>query len=75
MQKYLAKKLNSSPIHEDCSHFTALKRFSVSGPHLVNRTVLEVKFTCIIIMFCEEIFCFDVFGLFRAGDLTILFEG
>jgi hypothetical protein len=45
------------------------------GPHLLCWTVTKVDFTSIKVMFDEEVFCFDVFSSFGAGDATILFEG
>jgi hypothetical protein len=38
-------------------------------------TIMKVDFSCIIIVFDEEILCLDVFGAFGAGETAILFQG
>jgi hypothetical protein len=56
--------------------FGALERFDKNiSPHVFSRTVMKVQVAGIIIVFYEEIFGFDMFGSFRAGDSAILFKG
>ena len=38
-------------------------------PHVFGRTILKIKFSQIVEMTNEEVFCFDMFGPFRTGDI------
>jgi hypothetical protein len=55
--------------------FRTLKRLSkYIRPHLFGGAKSEINFTGVIVMFCEEILCFDVFYAFGTGCMTILFK-
>ena len=55
--------------------FNTLKGFCEDiGPHLFSWTKKKVDFTGIIVMFDEEVFRLDVFSLFGAGDVAVLFK-
>ncbi len=62
-------------IHQEGTHkveFSALKRFGEHiSPHLVSKTVLEIKFATVVKMLDKEIFGFDMFKLFGAGNIAI----
>ncbi len=55
--------------------FNTLKGFSEDvSPHLFCWTKRKVDFTGIVVMFDEEVFHFDEFSPFGAGDAAILFK-
>ena len=41
---------------------------------MLSWTITKVDFIRIKVMFDEEVFCFDVFSSFGAGDAAILFK-
>ncbi len=38
-------------------------------------TILKVEFSCVVKMTNEEVFCIDVLGSFRTGDITVFSQG
>ncbi len=66
-------------IHQNGPHFSkfeTLEGFCEDiSPHLLRGTKTKVDFLRIIIVFDEDLFRFDVFCTFGAGETPILFEG
>ena len=62
-------------IHQECSHeaeFGTLERFSKDVcPHLFGTAILKIKFSRLVKMTNKEVFGFNMFGLFRIGDISI----
>ena len=56
-------------IHQEIMHdakLGTLERFGKDVcPHVFGRTILKIKFSRIVEMTNEEVFCFDMFGPFR----------
>ena len=63
-------------IHQERTHeakLGTLERFGKDVcPHVFGRTILKIKFSGIVEMTNKEVFCFDMFGPFRTGDIAIL---
>ena len=66
-------------IHEECTHeaeLGALEGFCKNvRPHVFGGTILKVEFACVVKVTNEEVFCFDVFGSFRTGDISVFGQG
>ena len=66
-------------IHEECTHeaeLGSLKGFRKNiRPHVFGGTILKVEFSCVVKMTNEEVFCFDVLGSFRTGDISVFGQG
>ena len=63
-------------IHQERMHEAKLGTLERIGedvcPHVFGRTILKIKFSGIVEMTNKEVFCFDMFGPFRTGDIAIL---
>ena len=63
-------------IHQESTHEAKLGALKGLGkdisPHVLGGAVLKIEFTCIMKMTNEEVFGFNMFGLFGAGNIVIL---
>jgi hypothetical protein len=66
-------------IHEESAHeaeLGTLKGFRKDiRPHLFSGTILKVEVSSVVIMTNEKVFCLDVFGAFRTGDISVFSQG
>ena len=66
-------------IHEESTHeaeLGTLKGFRKDiRPHLFSGTILKVEVSSVVIMTNEKVFCLDVFGAFRTGDISVFSQG
>ena len=66
-------------IHEKRTHeaeLSTLEGLSENiGPHLFSGAILQVEVSSVVIMTNEKIFCLDVLGAFRTGNIAVFSQG